>query len=78
MFKAKYQKVNRNEHEILIGDFDGHKNTHKNKATLPIREKTFDFTSINDYSSIFDYKSKNTLYKHNEFKVEGGKTSCVY
>ncbi|CAF0721745.1 unnamed protein product [Brachionus calyciflorus] len=60
MKKAKYQKVNKIEHEILIDDLN------KNKSSfVNTNEKAFDFTSINDYNSIFNYKSTNSFLKYN-------------
>lgn len=67
MQKAKYQKINKNEQEILIDDL----NTNKFKSNfVNNNEKAFDFTSINDYRSIFNYKASNSFLRHNDLQME--------
>lgn len=55
--KAKYQKINKTEQEVVFTD--------------TVRERPFDFTSINDYSSIFNYKPRNSLRRH-ELSIDSG------
>jgi hypothetical protein len=56
--KAKYHKVNKDEHEILMDEFYG-----RNQSAIDPNEKAFDFTPLNDYKSIFKYSSNRNLYR---------------
>lgn len=62
MFRAKYQPISKNEHEILMDElYDKSKSPMANNSN----EKAFDFSSINDYNSIFKYRSSNQLLRQN-------------
>ena len=54
------------EHEVLIDDL-----FNRDKHRVSAEEKAFDFTSINQYESIFKYGTKNSLRRHNEYSVNG-------
>lgn len=58
--KAKYHKVNKDEHEILMDEFYG-----RNQSMIDPNEKAFDFTNLNDYNSIFKYSTNRNFQREN-------------
>jgi zona occludens toxin (predicted ATPase) len=73
-FKAKYEPVNLNEQHVIIDIHDNNNNNNNNKSTNTLinenKEKAFDFRSINEYHSIYNYK-KNDNKKG--YSVSSGK-----
>ena len=59
MLKSKYQLVEKNEHEILMDEFFVDNKKNENKGSI------FDYKSINDYNSIFKYRSSNLKMRSN-------------
>ena len=64
---AKYQPVSKTDHEIFMDELYNDPAKKKSEG-----EKTFDFTSINDYNSIFKYRSGNALLRQNGSAVDHG------
>lgn len=59
--KTKYQRVEKNEHEILMDELFP-----KSQQNLYDRkDSVFDYSSINDYKSIFKYRSSNAMQRSN-------------
>lgn len=67
MKKAKYHKVNRDECEVFL-------NTASSPSTTAGKnmEKAFDFSSINDYSSIYKFTNKNSLHRDRHLDFDSG------
>lgn len=67
MNKAKYHKVNQNEVEILM---NGKSSDSSAREFVDRNERAFDFSSINDYNSIFKYS--NSLRRQNQHFFDTG------
>jgi hypothetical protein len=66
MLNVKYSPVNRDEHEIFIDElYDPNKSIMNQN-----NDKAFDFSSINNYNSIFKYKT-GSLQKQNGSLING-------
>ena len=64
---TKYQPVNKTDHEIFMDEL-------YNDPAKKKDEKAFDFTSINDYNSIFKYRSGNALQRQNGSVIDYGES----
>lgn len=73
MQKVKYQKISKNEKEIIINDQVSKKIDFVNNE-----EKVFDFRSINDYSSIFSYNKSNSFLRKNDLRFEHSKFLSIF
>ena len=69
---AKYQPVNKTDHEIFMDELYNDPEKKKSES-----EKAFDFTSINDYNSIFKYRSGNALLRQNGSIVDSGEPTYL-
>jgi hypothetical protein len=67
MVNVKYKTVSKDEHEIFIDDlYDKSKSSGKSNSN----QSAFDFSSINEYNSIFKYKS-SSMHKQNGSLING-------
>ena len=64
MSKTKYHQINKNN--------DAQVSIELAKPFIDPNEKAFDYTSINDYKSIYKYTSPNHLFRSNGFAVDSG------
>lgn len=70
MKKAKYHKVNRDECEVFLNTTSA---SSPSTATAGKNmEKAFDFSSINDYSSIYKFTNKNSLHRDRHLDFDSG------
>ena len=71
-YNVKYTSVNKDEHHILMDDlYDTNQSImHSNK------EKAFDFSSIQEYKSIYTYKNNTNFHQQNGSLING-KSMCV-
>lgn len=62
--------MNKDESEVFLGGGgDMVSNDDNGKIAM---EKAFDFTSINDYKSIYKYNNRNSLLRDNQYGVDCG------
>ncbi len=66
MVNVKYTPVNKDDHEIFIDELYD-----PNKSIMnPKNDRAFDFSSINNYNSIFKYKT-GSLQRQNGSLING-------